>query len=88
MRKSCAPTAGYETIHCNIDFTEKTWKQPKWPIREDEINEYITTENHGMHSCSGAQKFTYYIVSAKSRSPNNVDLMISFVHLENCMPDS
>lgn len=48
---------------------------------------HVTTENHGVHSCSGAWKVIYYILNAKSRSQNNMDTMISFLHLEKCIPN-
>ena len=47
----------------------------------------ITMESRDVHSYSGSQKVIYDIFSARSRSQNNMDTMISFLHLEKCTPN-
>lgn len=48
---------------------------------------HVTTKNYGAHSCSGTLKVIYYIFNAKSRLQNNMDIMISFSHLEKYIPN-
>lgn len=69
-------------MSCCIIFTEQTWKHPKWPIIEDQVNESCQSKSHGIHSDSGIRKVIYYILNVKSRLQNNMDVMISFLHLE------